>query len=162
MEPAYIWTAGTKIYIDETDPNSIQDLYDEGTVCYDFTVTVEDPAFDGFLTATGYESDHSTVLSSSNIEMDITETGGNITGNPATLNITGFTEYTGSICWSDYEEEGYITLEVDDQIACFEEAELPVPLPIEEEIACTDLALSPDSIVMSSSASDAGTKPSPF
>lgn len=159
LSEPYITTDGgvTKTTIDLTNTDDIATLYDNTTVCYDYTVSVSGAAYRDTLVATGYE-DSTQAAYSGTLDLTVNETSGSAVGNPASVGITGFSSYTGTVCWENYQPGNYMNLQlVGSPLACYEDSQLPPYTPPSEEIACTDLTLSPDSVVISSSATDAGT-----
>lgn len=158
LSDPYIWADGLKVPIDPTDPTSVQDLYDEGTVCYDWITGVSDPAFAGTLMATAYNSSMTDI--SGTLRLTVTERSGTYTGNPGignptSVGVTGEMIYSGTLCWDDYSPDNVVTLEMLGELACSDADTLP-PEPLSTPV-CEDLSLSPDSVTISSSASDAGT-----
>lgn len=156
-EPYIVESDGSHTTLDLTNDADVTTLFNNTTVCYDFSVLVSDPAFSDTLIAAGYE-DSTRAAYSGNLQLTVNETGASVVGNPASTPVTGYTTYTGSLCWENYQAGNYIDLQVlGSPLACYVNAELPTPTPPTSSYACTDLTLSPDSVTLSATATDAGT-----
>ena len=106
--------------------------------------------------AAGYE-DATASAYNGNLSLSVNETAGSTTGNPGTLGVTGFANYTGTLCWENFEEGNYLSVSMlGDELACSDDEELP-PLEIVEVPYCIDLELDPDAYTMSADDTDAGT-----
>ncbi len=138
---------GTVINLSE--PEQVEDLYGETTVCYDFSVETSDAQFAGVLQASGNNpSGASTGTLTLNLD------GSSDSGNPARLNISGQTQYSGSVCWQGFPEQGRINVEVIGENACEDDDTLP-PLPF-TNLVCEDLTLSPEIFILEDDQNDLG------
>ncbi len=153
-DPYTVASDGRKIKVDTSSPTSLADMYAANDVCFDFSVSVSDTAYSGSLQVSGHESDGSTYAG--NLQLNVTQTGGTTVGNPATLAVTGFTAYTGTVCWENYEAGDTLSLEMlGDEATCSEDYTLP---ELSSSLVCTDLEMTPDSVTLSATETDAGTQ----
>lgn len=162
LSEPYIENAdGTTSVIDLTDEADLALLYADTEVCWDYSLTVSDASYTGRIVAEGYTDSTASALSTSNLTLTVNETGGGDIGNPATVpGVTGFTTYTGTLCWTNFEENNYLSIfMLGDELVCSDEDELPPLTPPEEEPVCVDLQMEPDSYTMSATDEDAGTIP---
>ncbi|MFA5792991.1 MAG: hypothetical protein WC897_03935 [Candidatus Gracilibacteria bacterium] len=128
-------------------------ILDYSTLCMDYNLTVSDPSYTGTIRANAYTDTGMTAYSGT-LSLTNDETGGSAVGNPVELAVTGYTSYSGTLCWENYEPENYITIGlIGDEDVCFDSQELPPETT--ENPFCTDLLLSPDSVVMEMGASTA-------
>ena len=155
-DPYIINDDGSTGTIDLTDDSDLALLYDETVVCWDYTLAVSDASYSGTLMAEGF-TDNTQTTYNGNLSIEVNETGGTDVGNPASEGVTGFTNYTGTICWENFEEGNYLSVSMlGDELTCSDTEEFP-PLEVEEAPYCVDLELDPDSFTMSASDADAGT-----
>lgn len=158
-DPYILNDDGSATTIDLSDNDDLGTLYDESIVCWDFSVTVSDSSYSGTLMAEGYE-DVSQSAYNGNLSLTVNETGGSTTGNPASLGVTAYTNYTGTVCWENFEENNYLSLYMlGEEDVCGDSEELPpyeAPLPPEAPY-CLDLQMSPDSYTMAYTDATAGT-----
>lgn len=162
LSEPYIENAdGTTSVIDLTDEADLALLYADTQVCWDYSLTVSDASYTGRIVAEGYTDSTASALSTSNLTLTVNETAGGDIGNPATVpGVTGFTTYTGTLCWTNFEENNYLSIfMLGDELVCSDEDELPPLTPPEEEPVCVDLQMEPDSYTMSATDEDAGTIP---
>ncbi len=143
------------------DPAGLNDLetfFDQTEVCFDFEVTVDDPAFIGNLQANGYVDDTQAAFAAGPLILDVNETGGNDVGNPATTPLdAGVTTYTGTVCWQNFEEGNFLSLfVVGSEVVCAGEFEIPEE-PHGPEPYCVDLELDPNLVMIPTGDPDAGT-----
>ncbi|MEK9159170.1 MAG: hypothetical protein AAB383_00420 [Patescibacteria group bacterium] len=149
---------GSTTSIDLTDDADLETLYGETTVCWDYSLNTSDAAYTARLIANGF-TDSTRTANTGNLTMTMNETAGSSTGNPSNLAFTGFTSYTGTICWENYEAGNELSVFVlGDRPACNDEEILPPP-PEEEAPVCVDLQMSPDSYTMAATDVDAGNIP---
>lgn len=116
---------GTTTTIDTSNTSSVETLYDNKIVCYDFTLTTE-VGFGGNLVATGY-TDSSRTNSDAGIlnlvvdgeSSDSTDpASGKTSASVAFSNLTGETTYTGTLCWENFDENYVFDLGVTGENAC--------------------------------------------
>lgn len=161
--PYIIDSTGTEVPIDLTDAADLATLYGTNVVCWDYTLNVSDTTYLGTLEAAGYTDNTATAYTGTTLTLDAYDSTGTTlvdsdsNTNTADVSITGYTSYTGTLCFENYEEGNYITLGIlTEEAACFADEELP-PLEEEESYVCVDLEMDPDSYTMSATDADAGT-----
>ncbi len=147
---------GTTTSIDLTDAADLETLYGTTSVCWDYSLTVSDASYTGRIIANGF-TDTSATATTGNLTLTVNEMGAGDVGNPATVpGVTGFTTYTGTICWENFEVGNYLDVFMQgDRLACSDNETLPPYSP--ETPICTDLQLDPNSVNISSTDTDTGT-----
>ncbi|MFA4814961.1 MAG: hypothetical protein WC924_02170 [Candidatus Gracilibacteria bacterium] len=147
---------GTTTTID-LDTADLEILYSETTICWDYTVTVSDAGYIGRIVADGY-TDNTMSAHNGTLALTVNETASGNVGNPATVPVTGFTTYTGTLCWENFEAGNYLSIfMLGDRLLCSDNEELPLP-PAEAPV-CVGLQMSPDTYVMGATDLDAGNIP---
>lgn len=162
-EPYVESTTGAILVIDLTDEDDLEQLYADTEVCWDYSLNVSDATYSGRIIAEGYTDSTATTLTTSNLSLTVNETGGSDAGNPASIaGVSGFSTYTGTVCWTDFEANNFLSVfMLGDELVCSDEELLPElpPPPPEEEFVCVDLDMAPDSFTMATTDVDAGTIP---
>ncbi len=158
LSEPYIENAdGTTTTIDLTDDTDLETLYGESTVCWDYTLTVSDAAYVGRIIAEGF-TDATRSAYNGNLVLTVNETAGGDVGNPATVPVTGFASYTGTLCWENFEAGNTLSIfMLGDALICSDAEDLP-PAPTEAPV-CVDLQMDPDTFTMTATDADAGNIP---
>jgi len=129
---------GTTTPLDLTDEADLATLYENSTVCWDYTLNTSDPSYGARLIANGF-SDSTRTSPNGNLTMTMNETAGSTSGNPSNLTFSGFASYTGTICWENYEAGNELSVFVlGDRVACHDDEVLPPPETPEVPV-CVDL-----------------------
>jgi len=153
-EPYIVNDDGTHTTLDLSDSADVSTLYDNTTVCYDYTL-LADAGLSDTLVAASYE-DSTKAAYAGNLSLTVNETGGSDVNNPATVAVTGYSTYTGTVCWQNYEPGNYLSLNVvGSPLNCYDDTTLPTPEV--SPYACTDLEMTPDSVVIPATDSTAQT-----
>ncbi len=145
---------GSTTSIDLTNADDLDTLYGTTTVCWDYSLNVSDTSYAGRIVAEGFTDTTGTAYNGT-LALSVNETSGGAVGNPATTTLTGYTTYTGTICWQNFEAGNYLSVfMLGDELACSDDETLPPPSP--EAPVCLDLQLSPDQVTMSATDTDTG------
>lgn len=118
-------------------------LYADGTTCFDYRVEVSENTWDGTLVITGFEDDSTAARTNGTLQVQ----GESTAGNPVTLPLNpGQTEYTGTVCYENFEENNVLDFTVLGESACEAEFEFPPLTPSPEEPVCEGLELDPNGV----------------
>lgn len=158
LSEPYIENAdGSTTTIDLTSDADLETLYEETTVCWDYTLNTSDATYASRLIADGF-TDITRSAHTGNLSLTMNETAGSTTGNPASLTFTGFETYTGTLCWENFEAGNLLGIFVlGDRLTCSDTEVLPPPAP--EAPVCVDLQMDPDTFTMTATDADAGNIP---
>lgn len=130
LDDPYVSADGgvTNVTIDLTSQSSLETLYADDTVCFDFDVSTES-GFSGNLQASGYTDSSRSAFTSGLLSLSV-DSGSSNVGNPATVAISGATTYSGTLCWENYDENYVLDLEVvGSESVCADTVTLP---PLED------------------------------
>ncbi len=152
----YPYAMDDKEIFDATTVEGQEAMMEESALCFDYWVNIFNSSltYTGTIVGAGWE-DPSLSAYNGTLALDIDQTGGIDAGNPVSLAMDDPTllEYTGTVCWENFDQGNYLELYVaGEEDNCYLDFEFPkLAAPV-----CVDLEMTPDSVTMGETDTDAG------